>query len=98
MNQAEEAIRPTATLTERIDPNASRYKLSEPWAGYDYVVVSMESTLEGRPVTRIYAAKEEGPLTEALDERGALVRLAEYDGILAPSDLLIDRGYEVIEM
>ena len=87
-------IRKTATLVEDLGGATRRYGLSEPWAGYDYVLVTAD-TLPGEPVhTRVYAAERQGPIVTSAT--GQFVLLQEYDEDLSFDVVLSRAGYALL--
>ena len=86
-----------AQFVEDLGYGARRYRLSEPWAGFEYVIVSALVLPGQRLVTHVYGATEEGPVSEDEETRRPVV-LAELEGHLTDQEALSRSGYQVQEL
>ena len=86
-----------AELVEDLGYGARRYRLSEPWAGFEYVIVSALALPGERLVTHVYGAAEDGPVSEDEATRRPIV-LAEREGHLTDQEALSRSDYEVQEL
>ena len=86
-----------AELVEDLGYGARRYWLSEPWAGFEYVIVSALVLPGQRLVTHIYGATEDGPVSDDA-ETGRPAVLAELEGHLTDQEALNRSGYQVREL
>jgi hypothetical protein len=86
-----------AHLVEDLEYGARRYRLSEPWAGFEYVIVSVLTLPRQRLVTHVYGAEEDGPVSADKETRRPVV-LAELEGQLSDQEALSTSGYQVQEL
>ena len=86
-----------AELVEDLGYGAKRYRLSEPWQGFEYVIVSALALPPRRLVTHVYGATEEGPVSDD-EATGRPVVLAELDGHLSDEEALSRSGYQIHEL